>query len=620
MQHGQVPGFIHEVIEDIRGFAARGGILTRRFEDASQIGDGAAGPSRQPRNFAALRAGGSHIGHRGTEGNIPALGVGGQVALRGIPHPAFWFINDAAQRDGIIRIGHRVQVREGILDFFALIEAGAADDPVGNPGAHEHFFQGPRLGIGAVKHRHIAVTHPATIPEPVNFRDDEMGFVAFRISHVAGDLFPAPRIRPQLFRPAPFIMGNDGIGGRENILGGAIVLLEDHAGGIREVLLKILNIADGGPAEGVNGLIGIAHHGERGAFRALPGQGAYQDVLGVVGVLIFVHQNVAEAGAVALSYIRVGGEHLHRAHNKIIEIQRIGALEAILVGGIGLGQHLAVPIGCGRGLRGWGDQFILEIGDLAAEHFGRVGPNIDVFFPAHHGHEALGIRGIVNGEGGTHPERAVFGPQNPHAGRMEGGDPHAAGQAAEHPFQAFAHFPRRLIGESDGEDIGRVSLPGGDEVGDARGEHPGFTRAGPGDHEQRATAVNHGFPLGAIEAGENTRRRARDLRRARNLRHARSRRPALTCRHTFSGLSRRGHTRAPPHGSPGLLGGRHAFPQPRDCCFVRFLHSPSRVRHHPDTKNAPELRVALTPGTGRRHAAPTCPAGPAPAKLRRRTT
>jgi hypothetical protein len=50
--------------------------------------------------------------------------------------------------------------------------------------------------------------------------------------------------------------------------------------------------------------------------------------------------------------------------------------------------------------------------------------------------------------------------------------------------------------------------PLGEEVGDPMGEGVGFARAGAGDHQQRAgvgiwaAAVQRGFALGGVEAGE----------------------------------------------------------------------------------------------------------------------
>ena len=65
-------------------------------------------------------------------------------------------------------------------------------------------------------------------------------------------------------------------------------------------------------------------------------------------------------------------------------------------------------------------------------------------------------------------------PQNPHACRVEGGDPHCARHAAEHLFQTLAHLLRRLIREGDGKDLAGPRSTRRDEIGDTCSEHTRF--------------------------------------------------------------------------------------------------------------------------------------------------
>ena len=71
---------------------------------------------------------------------------------------------------------------------------------------------------------------------------------------------------PQVLLATILILGNNGIGRIENGLRGAIVLLQQDGVRLRVVALEFLNIADGGPAEGINGLIGIAHYAQLGGI------------------------------------------------------------------------------------------------------------------------------------------------------------------------------------------------------------------------------------------------------------------------------------------------------------------------------------------------------------------
>ena len=52
---------------------------------------------------------------------------------------------------------------------------------------------------------------------------------------------------------------------------------------------------------------------------------------------------------------------------------------------------------------------------------------------------------------------------------------------------ALAHLGGGLVGERDGQDRARMRAAGGDQPGDAAGEHAGLARPGAGDDEQRPT-------------------------------------------------------------------------------------------------------------------------------------
>ena len=49
-----------------------------------------------------------------------------------------------------------------------------------------------------------------------------------------------------------------------------------------------------------------------------------QDVLGMVGVLVFIDQHMPEASPILLAKVGKRLQQMHRRHDQIIEIQRIG--------------------------------------------------------------------------------------------------------------------------------------------------------------------------------------------------------------------------------------------------------------------------------------------------------
>ena len=59
----------------------------------------------------------------------------------------------------------------------------------------------------------------------------------------------------------------------------------------------------------------------------------------MVGVLIFIDQDMAKAGAKARFGFRELLQDLHSLHNQIIKIHGIGLLQALLVHGVDIGNN-----------------------------------------------------------------------------------------------------------------------------------------------------------------------------------------------------------------------------------------------------------------------------------------
>ena len=85
---------------------------------------------------------------------------------------------------------------------------------------------------------------------------------------------------------------------------------------------------------------------------------------------------------------------------------------------------------------------------------------------------------------------------------MEREDPDRAGGAAEDALEPLAHLGRGLVGERDRKDLVRFHAVRADQVRDAVREDAGLARPRPGDDEERPVHVEHGLPLGRIEACE----------------------------------------------------------------------------------------------------------------------
>ena len=458
----------------------------------------------------SLTGGSGGVGDGLPEGDGVAGGVLGQGALGLVTQAAFGDVEDAAQVDVVVGVVDGAQVGDGVLDLAAVVEAGAADDLVGLAGAHEGLFEGAGLGVGAVEDGDVAGAHAVLVGQAVDLLADPAGLVVLGVGDVTGDGGAVSGGGPQVLLAPAAVAGDDGVRGREDVLGGAVVLLQQDGAGRGVVLLELLDVADGGAAEGVDGLVGVADDGElaRWQGRACPGGAgaadelAHEDVLGVVGVLVLVDQDVAEAAPVHLGHGRAGLEQGDGAHDDVVEVQGVGGAQALGVGAVDLGEVTLEGVGGDGALSelGRGDELVLEVGDAVGEGLGGEALGVDAQLTHDEGDEAGGVGGIVDGEGGAQAGGLVLAAQDAYAGGVEGGDPHAFAGGAHQGGDAFAHLGGGLVGEGDGQDLAGAGAPGGDEVGDAVGQDPGLARARAGDDEQGGAGVGDGGLLGGVEA------------------------------------------------------------------------------------------------------------------------
>ena len=109
---------------------------------------------------------------------------------------------------------------------------------------------------------------------------------------------------------------------------------------------------------------------------------------------------------------------------------------------------------------------------------------------------------VVDREARRVAEPLRFAPQHASAGGVEREDPDRARRLAEHPLEALAHLPRRLVRERDREDLVRLHPARADQMRDAIRENARLPRARAGDHEQRALGRENGLALSFVEVGE----------------------------------------------------------------------------------------------------------------------
>ena len=136
------------------------------------------------------------------------------------------------------------------------------------------------------------------------------------------DLLAIALGRKQALVLALRVMAHHGVGGTQDMTSRAVVLLQLNGLAVFKVLLKVQDIGDVGTTPAINGLVVVAHDHE---VLVLGGQQVGDLVLDVVGVLILVDANVAEALLVLIEHLGAGAQQLERAHEQVIKVHRIGS-------------------------------------------------------------------------------------------------------------------------------------------------------------------------------------------------------------------------------------------------------------------------------------------------------
>jgi hypothetical protein len=320
------------------------------------------------------------------------------------------------------------------------------------------------------------------------------------VSGVPDDLLPRAGLAPQLLRLALSVPGDHRVGGGQDGLGRAVVLLEQDRAGRRVVAFELHDVADRRAPERVDRLVGVPHDAQ---FPAGADQLLDQDVLRVVGVLVLVDEHVPEPVPVLLGDLRPGPQQPDGRHDQIVEVERVRLAQPALVQLVRLGEQALCRAVGPVGERVRVHQLVLEVGDLRRQRPGRIALGVEIELPADQLHEPAGVIGVVDREARLQPGGPVLGAQDPHARRVERRDPHEPGPRADQRGHPLLHLTGGLVGERDRQDLGRVDVVGRQQIRDPVRQDSRLARAGAGHDQQRRPDVGHGGPLPVVEAGQH---------------------------------------------------------------------------------------------------------------------
>ena len=311
------------------------------------------------------------------------------------------------------------------------------------------------------------------------------------------DLLATLRLSEQRLAQSPLVRRDHAGGGGEDMLRRAIVLLQLHDRRARKILLEPQDVAHLGPAPAIDRLVVVADAADVLVRRR---QQPQPQVLRDVGVLVFVHEDIAEPPLVLFQHIRMGLEDRDHVQQQIAKVAGVQIEQPPLVGRIEL--HPLVIEGPRIGQRHLvrREGLVLPAVDDPRQH-----PRRPAFLVDPLGHDQLLhqpdlVVGVQNREVRLQPHQLRMTAQELHADRVEGAEPrHPLHRLAHQPAHAVLHLARGLVGEGHGQDLVRTGRPGHQQMRDPRGQGPGLARARPRQHQHRTVERQHRLPLRRVQ-------------------------------------------------------------------------------------------------------------------------
>ena len=292
---------------------------------------------------------------------------------------------------------------------------------------------------------------------------------------------------PECFCLTLRIILNHLIGRIQNILSRTVILLQTDHLCVREHSLKAQDILDIRASEFVDGLIIISHHTEVLIFGC---QKTHELKLGQIGVLIFVHHDIAESLLIRVQDIRIALKQFHCLHNQIIKIQCIVLAKLCLVFFVDLDHRLFLIICPVIQLKLFrSDHLILRMGNLCHQGAFLINFRIDIQPFADILDDRLLVICVVYSKTIVESQAVDVTPQNPHTGGVKCGHPDALRAKAHNFVHTLSHLLRRFVGEGDRHNIPGVHPFLLNQVSNSVRQNPGFSGTRSCQNQQRPFCV-----------------------------------------------------------------------------------------------------------------------------------
>ncbi len=488
---------LHHVVQHLGGIVAAagragaGGAVLQIVDEAAEVA--------QRVQLAVLQFGfDAALAGRLEQRAVPLAREFAQHFQRGHADAAFRRGDGADEGRVVVLVRDQAQVGDDVLDLGFIEEALPAGHRVRNAFLAQGLLHHACLVVAAVENR---VVRPLVLALEVVGRDHDRHLVGFLVvvlhAHHLDRLAQAV-LGPERFFEQLRVVADDGIRRLQDARGGTVVLFQLDDAQVGEVDLQRLQVLDRGAAPGINRLVVVADGREHRLLADAGDQQFHQLVLAGVGVLVLVHQQVAQAALPAVADRIVIPEQLHRQADQVVEVDCLVGLQGRHVAAVdaaGLGFVLVLGL-LDRVVRV--DQAVLPQRDgvLDAADFLLVGGEAKI------GDDGVAIVAVHDRELVLQADAGRFLAQDLHAQRVEGRDGQLLGllRLFQQLGDTLLHLERGLVGEGERRDRARIVAAVFDHVGDLLGDHPRLARAGAGQHQAGAVEIEHGFALRPIQA------------------------------------------------------------------------------------------------------------------------
>ncbi len=453
--------------------------------------------------FAAQRAA-QRRGKQGFEQAHAVLaGEHAQSAERLVADATFRNRHGAQKGRVIVVVDPEPKPAAQILDFSAVEETGAAGDLVRNLRLAQGFLEDLGLVIGAVQHGKVPKFQKLwpgagaiAGAQALDARYGAFGLMLFAVSVHQPHRLAFAQIAPQVFRKQLGVEADHIIGGAQDGAGGAVVLLQlDDLEG-REIKGQIFQVVQSGAAPAVDRLVVVADGGKTRAAGGFAADQVFEHlVLRDIGVLVFVHQHVAQQRLPLGSDRLVLAQQLERQADEVVKVDALVSAQALFIVRHDAGGDALGVIGgrcvCAVGIKPL--IFPQADGPLPLPHGCCIGAGADVF------QDAGDVVAVQNREVGFEAQRLSVLAQHAHTERVESANQHLPGDLADQALGAFTHLAGSLVGESDCGNAVRFQA-GLNQASNLVRDDARLARTGAGQHQAGAVHEVDSFLLGQVQA------------------------------------------------------------------------------------------------------------------------